>query len=203
RRPASELCYITGPDERSPSARFRVLPYLERFRADGLTATWRRLPRSRPARALTFMRLRGTPTVILQRVLLPGWQLRLLRGCVRTRVLDSDDAIIEGEGASAARRRVLRGRFDALLRAADGLVAGNRHLAACAEPRRGELLVLPTPVDTARFRPETRSNDVPVIVWSGTSASLGYLRAVVPALQALAARQRYRLRVVCDAPFLA
>ena len=81
---------------------------------------------------------------------------------------------------------------------ADRVIAGSRLLAeyarAHAAPER--VSILPTVVDTARFRPSPRAPDGTVVVgWIGTPRNTSYLQAVWPAL-AEAARATPALRYV-------
>src|SRR5262249_52098659 len=114
-----------------------------------------------------------------------------------------DDALGEAETASPGQRARVRQRLRALAASADRLVLGNAYLASLMEDARGEVLVLPTPVDTDRFRPASPKNPVPVLVWSGSASNLPSLGAIVPARRRRGARCDYRLRVVCDAPLAA
>src|SRR5205807_1528786 len=115
--------------------------------------------------SLDYAALAGTPhgriaqcyraktydAVILQRKLLPVWQLRLLRGLCRRLVFDFDDAVLyrdsyDPRGPDSSRR--LR-RFAATVRAADAVVAGNDFLADCAlraGARPEQVCVIPTAV---------------------------------------------------------
>src|SRR5262245_54557199 len=152
-----EICFLSGSNPNCPSQRFRVEQYLERFRRDGIAAGVRSLPRFRPARLLSLLRLQGRRTVVLHRPLLREWELRVLRRCAGQLVFDFDDALPDVAGASRARQERLRRRLHATAAAADRIVAGNPLLASAAvngTPRApGSVLILPTPVDTDRFCP--------------------------------------------------
>ena len=73
-------------------------------------------------------------SVILQRKLLPVWQLAILRRNARHLVFDFDDAVLFRD--SYSRRGpyslVRQERFAATVRAADTVIAGNDFLADCA-----------------------------------------------------------------------
>lgn len=86
---------------------------------------------------------------------------------------------------------------------AAAVIAGNRHIAEYARRFNPRVDIIPTVVDTDQFRPQPATNAVPVLGWIGTHSSLQYLRAIVPALQELARRRRFVVRVVgatLDAP---
>lgn len=196
----NSVCFISGGPPHCPSRRFRVVPYVERLKADGFAAEWRRLPRPAPARLLALLRLRGTSTVILHRVLLPPWQLAVLKRMAGQVVFDFDDALAELENARASKQAKLRGRMEAVKIHADRIIAGNDWLAAGVDGARGELLVLPTPVDTDRFSPMPAAGSTPTVVWSGTSSNLPYLQEVLPAVREVLSRQNGTFRIVCDQP---
>lgn len=81
-----------------------------------------------------------------------------------------------------------------LMARARRVIAGSDHLADYArrhatDPSR--VVVLPTVVDTKRFRPRPREGDGTVVVgWIGTPRNTSYIRAVWPALAAAAAADR-------------
>jgi glycosyltransferase involved in cell wall biosynthesis len=197
------ICYLTGDDPYCPSVRFRVLPYLERFRTDGIHAEKRSLPRVRPARLVSLLRLRRFHTVVLHRIVLRDWELLALRRSVRQLVYDFDDALPQERSLPPARKARLRARLLATASAADRVVAGNAWLAAMVREARRPVLLLPTPVDARRFRPlpARQPNDPPVIGWSGTPGNLEYLAGIAPALRRLAEQLPYLLRVICSGPF--
>jgi glycosyltransferase involved in cell wall biosynthesis len=112
----------------------------------------------------------------------------------RPRVLDLDDAVWLNRGAEK--------RFAALVRMCDGVICGNSFIAEHVSQMQNNLIVLPTPVDTDRFRP--RANDtVPqrklIIGWAGLSSGFKYLRAIEDALVNVLNRNKDAVvRVVSD-----
>lgn len=107
-------------------------------------------------------------------------------------VFDVDDAIFLGpRGASA----------DRIARASSLIICGNDFLADHFS-RHGNVKVLPTAVDAARFAPCTsRSQDFQVIGWSGSSSGLKYLyrieKSILKLLQKFPAAI---LKIICDRP---
>jgi glycosyltransferase involved in cell wall biosynthesis len=143
--------------------------------------------------------------VILQRKLLPAWQLRALRRWARHLVFDFDDAVLyrdsnDARGPESGWR--LR-RFTETVRLVDTVVAGNDFLADCAL-RAGAKVervhVIPTCVDP-RLYPMARHqpSSSPELVWLGTSGTLRGLEHAPGIWSALAgAVPGLRLRVICD-----
>jgi glycosyltransferase involved in cell wall biosynthesis len=80
--------------------------------------------------------------------------------------------------------------------AAARVIAGNRYVADYARALNPRVDVVPTVVDTDEFTPAPQKNSTPVLGWIGTHSSLQYLRALVPALQKLAQRRKFIVRVV-------
>src|SRR5207245_4483726 len=98
-------------------------------------------------------------------------------------------------GAPAAR---------ALARRACLIGAGNRYLGEWFSGHNREVHVVPTAVDTDRFRARPRpaaGRASFVIGWTGTSANLVFLRSIErPLARFLDEHPHARLRVVSDAP---
>src|SRR5262249_24943742 len=81
------------------------------------------------------------------------------------------------------------------------LIAGNAYLAEAAQAPE-KTAVIPTSIDTDRFRPPLarRSSAAPVIGWMGTASNYPNFAPLLPALQDLLASGACRLRIVSDAP---
>ncbi|HTZ38237.1 MAG TPA: glycosyltransferase [Stellaceae bacterium] len=189
------------------SARFRVRQYAAPLAACGIALDeyWPRLtaypPRRRwlrPAwlagslaeRLPQLLRARGADVTLLQRELvstlptLEGWT-------ARPRVVDVDDAIHLHRGGLAARR---------LARIADLVIVGNDWLAEVWRSWNTAVEVLPTAVDTERYRVDPLP-ERPVIGWIGTSGNLPYLAAIAPALAEACRRfPDAVVAVCCDRP---
>lgn len=111
----------------------------------------------------------------------------------RPRVFDVDDAIWLARGSRFAAR---------LASSSDLVIAGNAFLAEWFSRFNRSVRVVPTAVDTDRFKPATRAEhgDRVVLGWSGTSGNLRFLNTVEPALKEVMERSaNVFLRVVCDA----
>jgi glycosyltransferase involved in cell wall biosynthesis len=85
-----------------------------------------------------------------------------------------------------------------LIRWAKIVTCGNRTIAEYVRARGKQAMIVPTVVDTERFRPWSDPNEehVPVIGWVGTHSTYQYLASIFPALQRLAEQHRFRLKVV-------
>jgi glycosyltransferase involved in cell wall biosynthesis len=160
------------------------------------------LPRRWWSRWALFRRLSGA-NVILQRYLLPPWQLALLRRHAGRLLFDFDDAVFHRDSYSPRgihddRRR---SRFTATVRACDAVVAGNVYLAEEAV-RAGarRVHVIPTCVDPSHYTPRLAgSGDGRTLVWIGSSSTLRGVEADAALLGDLARHvPGLRLKVICD-----
>jgi glycosyltransferase involved in cell wall biosynthesis len=137
---------------------------------------------------------RNCDVTILQREMLSTFST-VERFTRRPRILDVDDSIwlLRG-GAFAA----------SIARLCDIVICGNPEIAAFFQKYAPRVAILPTPVDTERFRPAVRmesDRDGFVICWSGTSGGYKFLYGIEDALATILRRDRRRtLRLISDRP---
>jgi glycosyltransferase involved in cell wall biosynthesis len=149
--------------------------------------------------------LRGADVVILQRKLLPLWQLYLLRLKAPRLVFDFDDAVFlrdsySPKGLHSTRRLH---RFTATVETVDLTVAGNKFLAEAASRwnTHGQVQVIPTCIDPTGYPlAEHRSSGREVeLVWVGSSSTLQGLEVARPMLEEVGRRvPGAYLKLVCD-----
>ncbi len=185
--------------------RYRLAAFRPFLEAAGHTLELCPLPRRWWARLYLLRRLRGA-IIILQRRLLPAWEVALLRRVARHLVFDFDDAIFLRDSYSpkglhhAGRLR----RFAAIVRSSDAIVAGNQFLAeqACRWTlSRHVVHVIPTCVDPARYlpRPTTNPGHGLNLVWVGSSSTLQGLEAITPLLESIGCQvPGVRLKLISD-----
>ncbi|HEX3583424.1 MAG TPA: glycosyltransferase family 4 protein [Thermoanaerobaculia bacterium] len=83
-------------------------------------------------------------------------------------------------------------KTDRQIRWARAVTCGSPNVAAYA---KGKLI--PTVVDTKRFRPAARRDDpVPIVGWVGTHGTYAYLERLLPLFARLASEAPFRLRIV-------
>jgi len=89
------------------------------------------------------------------------------------------------------------GKTRSICRMAAHVMAGNQYLADYAGKVNERVTIVPTTIDTEKYRVEPRAeNAVPVVGWSGSFSTAAHLATVKGALRKLAERERFRLRVI-------
>ena len=87
-------------------------------------------------------------------------------------------------------------KTDDLIRWASVFTCGNSAVAEYASSKGAKTRVIPTVVDTALFVPVERKAGDLVIGWIGTHSTFPYLETIFPTLQQLAAKHRFKLKIV-------
>ncbi len=196
-------------DERGASTRYRVLAHRRMLAAEGL-GTEVLFPLKAAASRSRFKRVRDllrdvraarrARLLFVQRKTYPAPFDRLLAGAGAPLVFDVDDAIYlppPGRDLPVGAARRYREQFRAMVERADLVICGNDVLAA--EVPHERVAVLPTAVDTDRFRPAPRENGPPRLGWVGHSDNLPYLERLAEPLRELSRRHPgLELVVVAD-----
>lgn len=145
--------------------------------------------------------------VFIQKRTLNVKALRLIRAVKDTIIYDFDDAIYSFSPpfeVDPAISRKTRRNLIAILHQSKLVIAGNAHLALYARRHNKNVVVIPTAIDTDRFRPrEEPPTEELVIGWIGHSENLRYLQALegVFARLANAYGSKVILRVVSGKPY--
>jgi glycosyltransferase involved in cell wall biosynthesis len=130
--------------------------------------------------------------VLLQREIMSSF-VTLEPLTTRPRILDVDDAIFLQRGGGFARK---------LAELSDKVICGNNYLAEWFGRWNVNIDVIPTAVDTERYRPraETKASDLPLVIgWIGTSGNYKYLYGIEGALaEVMRTHPGTRLKVVGD-----
>jgi glycosyltransferase involved in cell wall biosynthesis len=125
-----------------------------------------------------------------------------MRAWGRSMVLDLDDATYVSYTSPTYGRLGSAFKWfsktDDLIRWAKVVTCGNRSIAEYVSGKGAHAVIIPTVVDTERFRPAVRSteNDPPILGWVGTHSTFPFLEMIFPALQELARTHSFKLRVV-------
>lgn len=182
--------------------RYRVAALRPLLAEAGYSLSLRALPRSLLARLNLFRSLRSADAVILQRRLLPAFELALLRRWAKKLVFDFDDAVWLRDSyspkgfASPKRAR----RFRATMHAAEVVFAGNAYLADEAQAQRAkQVVVVPTCVDPATYPLADHTSASVRLVWVGSSSTLQGLERFRDVLETIGRDvPGVRLKLICD-----
>lgn len=204
------ILFLSSGD-RVPSARFRILPYLRHFRAEGHRAI---VAHSFPQKYDYFPWMGFRPSQLLKRsVRWWHWlRTRLQRFDVvfiDREIFDNTSTTMEQRFRDACGRLVIDlddavflrypEKFEQLMGLADLVVCGNHFLEERVRPLNQTLCHVPTCVDMDDYveRPQVTSGDTPpVIGWMGTAGNLKYLSVASEALRILATEIPFELRIV-------
>jgi glycosyltransferase involved in cell wall biosynthesis len=182
--------------------RYRLAAFRPALSEAGYDLRLEPLPRSLWGRLQLFRSLRGADAVVLQRRLLPGLELGLLRRWARHLIFDFDDALWLRDSYSPKgfESRKRSHRFRALVRAADAVFAGNPMLAAEARKHTARVAVIPTCVDPATYPTAEHADHSPMrLVWVGSSSTLQGLGRFRDTFEAIGrAVPGVRLKLICD-----
>lgn len=116
-------------------------------------------------------------------------------------VFDFDDAIfVSYRSPSNGYLSYLKfaSKTKTICRLASHVMVGNPYLAEYARQVHDRVTVIPTTIDTQRYRvpPPNNSNGPLVIGWTGSHSTVQHLDTLRSALKKLAAREKFRLRVI-------
>jgi len=220
------LFFVEGEPRRglSPASRLRAYQYAPLFAAEGIDCQY--LPSHPPkyfhsaywlnwlrhharwiyriivlygwlgmciTRLWQMRRVRPQDIVVLQRDFLPNsWSFLEKRLAQRTDrlVFDLDDAILEQNPQ----------KIRMVLGCARRVIVATPYLAEQVATLNPNVAVIPTPVDTDSVKPvpQTRISAEPVIGWIGTSGNLVYVKSIENVFRKMAAKSRFRLRIVSN-----
>jgi glycosyltransferase involved in cell wall biosynthesis len=151
--------------------------------------------------------LRQADAVIVQRRLVPAWELRLLRRSVKRLIYDFDDAVFQRDSYSPG-GPTSPGRwagFSRMVRTADFVVAGNPYLAERASELGGpaNIEIVPTCVDPRRYplARHQRAGSGLQLAWIGSSSTMQGLELSRSLWDYIGQRlPDVALKLICDRP---
>lgn len=200
-RKANRILFLSTKATR-PSHRYRVEQMIPHLEAAGHQCSVAFFPKNPIGRFWFYRRLPQFDMVFIQQRTLDPLELRLVRRLSLRLVFDFDDAVMLN-GRHQPDRRHTR-RFAAMIRSADLVICGNQFLRERAERclvdrEKKTVEVLPTAIDTLRFRPgltTKKQADVVTIGWTGSRSTNRYLNDLFPVLARVAGR--IELKVISD-----
>ncbi len=197
------LALIEQPDH--VCYRYRIAALFPFLQARGWSLRVAALAPAVAARMRQLLSASQADVVILQRKLLPFWQLSLLRKQARVLVYDFDDALFHRDSYSPRNLRSWKrlAHFWATVYTADCVLAGNPYLREKAQelsdPDR--VFLMPTCLDPDRYPMSThlRWGEQVKLAWIGQQSTLACLHYLEGAF-ALCRRRLpgLQLHVICD-----
>lgn len=198
------LAYYDHPHD--VCCRYRIRPYADALTRAGWTTTIAGLSRRLPRLLWQLVRAQGYDAVLLQRRLLPGPFLGLLRYRSHRLIFDFDDAVsIRDSYDPRGHDCPIRARrFARVVGCADRIIAGNAYLSGLATAGGAPLeriTVIPDCLVPARYPMATHLAHPTGtrLVWIGSTSTLQGLQRHAALWDSLAeAIPGLRLRVICD-----
>ena len=170
------LALVDAPEH--VCCRYRVRAFEPALLRAGISLRVEALATGLAARLAQLVGADRFDAVLLQRKLLPDWQIDILRWRARRLIFDFDDAVLYRDSYDPRGphcRSRLR-RFRKTVRAADLVLAGNDFLAAKAQEAGAccqQIRVQPTCVDTTLYTPCSNAERPGLdLVWIGSSSTL-------------------------------
>jgi glycosyltransferase involved in cell wall biosynthesis len=116
-------------------------------------------------------------------------------------VFDFDDAIfVSYKSPSNGYLSYLKfaGKTRTICRLSSHVMVGNPYLAEYASQVNDKVTIIPTTIDTTKYQPLSRRDDSgPIVIgWTGSHSTVQHLETLQSALQKLATRETFRLRVI-------
>lgn len=200
------VLFLTQGPPAAPSSRYRVyqlVPHLERLGIDCRIspalddAQYQRIYRDggsrlgafatiRRQRQLDLRRLDDYDVVFVQKGVFPGLTAGIEQKIAARKplVYDFDDAIwLPRQGGNPVLRFLHRERaVQDILRRSTAVITGNEFLADYARHFCRAVTVVPSAVDTARYRPSTGTDTVG---WIGSRTTMPYLKPLAPVFREL------------------
>lgn len=116
-------------------------------------------------------------------------------------VFDFDDAIfVSYKSPSNGYLSYLKfaGKTKTICRLSSHVMVGNPYLADYARQVNDKVTIVPTTIDTVKYRPlDADNHSGPIVIgWTGSHSTVQHLNTLRSALQKLATRETFRLRVI-------
>jgi glycosyltransferase involved in cell wall biosynthesis len=172
----------------------QYFPYLEK---DGFAVS---LVTTKTSLAAVLREASQSDVVVVQRLLMSPFRLKLLNAFAKRIVYDFDDAVMYGStGESSTRRK----RFGSIVKASRAVFCGNDFLLDEARKyRTSDLYYMPTVVDMEEYPVKEHTEHRPFVVgWIGSSSTLRYLEEIREVLISLSQMEGVECRIVADKPF--
>jgi glycosyltransferase involved in cell wall biosynthesis len=189
-----------------PSARVRIIDLLPFLKDAGFDCQPETIPKNPFKRVNLFKSAKNYSAVVLQKQLISQKDLLTLRKYAKLLIYDFDDTVYLNHAYPSEKPEKYQNqknlkRFTSIIQVADHTVAANTILAKFAENRlkNSTISTIPSSVRTEHdIKNDYNISDTPVIGWIGTKENLPYLKYIAPALQAVASKKKFLLRIISN-----
>ena len=184
--------------ETSASTRYRALTYFPYLQATGWNPVHIAADKSFVRRMQILQRAAKADVVVILRKTFSPFFIYLLRRSAGILVFDFDDAIFLRSNGQASSLRMKR--FRRMMKICDQVWAGNHYLASAALAFNPRVSILPTSVNTEKYRIDARKPDDSIdLVWIGSKSTRKYLTDALPALESVAKQHpQIRLKIIAN-----
>lgn len=183
------------------ASRYRVLQYLPFFQAGGIDTEVHEFPQAMAGWLPLYGRLKTAEMIFVQRKRLPRSVLFFLKRHKKKIIYDFDDAVMFKNSLSRnpySLRRTMS--FKRMLGYADLVIAGNEFLKEEAQKYHKNVRVLPTPIDTDRYREkDLHGSETVNMGWIGDHGSIHYMESYKDVWEAIGRKYGHVvLTIICD-----
>lgn len=180
------------------STRYRALQYFSMLQNSGWQPSHHTISGGFIPFITALFLARQMDVVVLLRKTFPLPAFWLLRFCCKKMVFDFDDAIFCNTDGSFSATRMAR--FRQTVAASDYIFAGNAYLADTARQFNPKVSVIPTSLDTDKYRLTGHKDSTRIIlVWIGSKSTRKYIQAILPSIDELARKiPSLELKIIAD-----
>jgi len=184
--------------ENASSTRYRALQYFSLYQQSGFDPIHISISGGLLPFLKALKQASQADIVILVRKTFPAPIFWLLRKCSKKLVFDLDDAIFSNTDGSYSKTRM--SRFITTIRKCDHVFAGNHYLAEIAEIYQAKTSVIPTALDTRKYKQHSKQESSEfVMVWIGSRSTKKYIAGIMPAIEKAAKTvPNLKLKIIAD-----
>jgi glycosyltransferase involved in cell wall biosynthesis len=194
---AKKILFLSKGDNAS-STRYRALQYFPILQEGGWQPSHHRISGGFIAFITGLFLARQMDVVVLLRKTFPLPIFWLLRFFCKKIIFDFDDAIFCNTDGSFSATRMAR--FKQTVAASDYIFAGNSYLANTARQFNPKVSVIPTSVDTNKYKLTSHKDSTRItLVWIGSKSTKKYIEAILPCIDQLACKiPSLELKIIAD-----
>jgi glycosyltransferase involved in cell wall biosynthesis len=185
-----------------PAGRYRVTQYLGWLVEHGVQPQVVPFPDSVLDWRGLFLAANPHDIIVIQKKRLPILPMLMVRRGHARLIYDVDDAVMYASSRHDSQDSATRMRqFVSMASKCDAVTVGNSYLKSLAEPHNKRVWIIPTAVDTRKYRlnDHSRQPDKVTLGWIGGRKSLVFLKELGPVMDRLAEKHpNVQLKMICN-----